>query len=63
MQKSFILAIEVNIVAKTDKLKKNNNNKNQNRLGKTIRDLKKSIYYNYNKNSHFAKSCLEFSKN
>lgn len=42
--------------------KKKNENKNQNCLDKILHDLKKSIYYNYNKKK-FAKSCLKPLKN
>lgn len=51
-------------VAKLGKInKKKNKNKNPNCLRRILHNSRKSIYYNCNKKSYFAKSYPEFLKN
>lgn len=42
---------------------KKNKDKKQNYLGKTLHNLKKSTYFNYNKKDYFTKSYLKSPKN
>lgn len=49
-------------IAKLNKPKNRNNNKNPNCLDKILCDSKKSRYYNYNKKTHFAKFYLKPAK-